>query len=160
MAVDMGQLARGMLCYAVREPALDDVRFDRIIAGFSDHYAVSRQSSNRFSFERTEGYLSVGRFDAFGLVDGGTVERVGEEREADGNVITFAPRYGWLRLTLNLRTTFMMTVLIFIFAGIAKGGDWLWWLVGLIASLTVTISIVQASLRRKLRRWLARESWN
>ncbi len=160
MAVDLGQLARGMLSYSVREPALDDIRFERIRAGFGQHYLIAAQSSNRFSFERTEGYPRVGRLDAFGLVDGGVVERIGQEREAEGNVITFAPRYGWLRYTLNLRTTFMIWAILFLFSAFATGGDWLAWLAGLIAIWTVTILLVQASLKRKIRHWLARESWN
>ncbi len=160
MAVDLGQLARGMLCYAVAEPALDDVRFDRIERGFGEHYAVARLSANRFTFERTEGYLSAGRWDAFGLVDSGTVERVGHVREAEGNVISFAPRHGWLRFSLNLRTTFVMWAMLCLFAAIASNGDWLLWLAGFVAVEVVTIFLVQWSLRRKLRTWLARESWN
>ncbi len=160
MAVDMGQLARGMLCYNVHEPALDDVRFERIINGFEEHYAVSRLSSNRFSFERTEGYLRAGRFDAFGLVDGGSVERVGEAWESDGNVISFAPRNSWLRFTLNLRATFMIWLLLFLFAAFARGGDWLLWLAAFIAVEALTVLLVQWSLKQKLRTWLARTSWN
>ncbi len=160
MAVDLSQLARGLLVYTVREPALDDVRFERIVNGFGGHYLIAARSPNRFTFERTEGYPSVGRFDAFGWVDGGSVERIGQERAADGNVISFAPRYGWLRLSLNLRTTFMIWLLLFLFAAFAAGGDWLAWLVALVAIWTVTILLVQASLRTKIRRWLARESWN
>jgi hypothetical protein len=160
MAVDLGQLVRGMLTYTVREPALDDVRFERIMNGFGQHYLISSRSPNRFSFERTEGYLRVGRFDAFGLVDGGKVERIGQEQKVEGNVVTFAPRFGWLRYSLNLRTTFMIWAILFLFSAFAVGGDWLAWLAGVIAVWTVTILLVQVSLRSKVRRWLARESWN
>jgi hypothetical protein len=164
MAVDLRDLARGVLTYATREPALDDVRFDRIRSGFEAHYIVQERGPTRFSFERGEGYPSVGRSDAFSLVDSGTVERVrgdsAVEAEMDGNVIPFGPRYGWLRYSLNIRSILIVWALLFLFSALASGGDWLWWLVGVIAVWTITIVSVQRSLKAKVREWLARGSWN
>jgi hypothetical protein len=162
MAIDLGDLVRGTLTYAVREPALDDVRFERVRRGFGDHFLLSEASPNRFHFERGEGYLKVGRFDAFGWVDSGTVERLRVEREAfeESNVVAFAPLYGWLRFSLNLRVTFLVWAFVLLFAWMAIGGDWMAWLVGVIAIWIATVVMVQWSLKRKLRHWLARESWN
>lgn len=161
MAVDLGELVRGRLNYAVREAALDDVRFDRIRAGFAAHYLVHDLGANRFSFERGEGYLRAGRFDAFGLVDSGTVERVREGAPvSDGNVIAFAPLNGWLRYTLDIRTTLIVWAFVVFFVAFGMGADWLLSLATLVAIWVVTIVLVQASLRKKVRIWLARESWN
>ncbi len=164
MAIDLASLVRGQLVYSVREAALDDVRFERILRGFADHYEVTSHSLSRFDFERGEGYLRAGRFDAFGLVDGGIVERLRDASDANppalGNVIQFAPRFGWLRFSLNLRVTFAIWTILFIAGFVIVGGDWLAWLVALVGVVTVTIILVQLSLKSKLRRWLARESWN
>jgi hypothetical protein len=164
MAIDLASLARGQLVYSVREAALDDVRFERILRGFADHYLITNHSLARFEFERGEGYLRAGRFDAFGLVDGGSVERLRDTSDSNppalGNVIQFAPRFGWLRLTLNLRVTFAVWLILFVTGLVIVGGDWLAWLVGLVGVWTITIILVQLSLKAKIRRWLARESWN
>jgi hypothetical protein len=165
MAINLGDLARGTLSYGVREPALDDIRFDRIRSGFSTHYIVHPGTSSRFSFERGEGYPRVGKFDAFTLVDSGSVERVrdGEpvvEVEENGNVIPFGPRFGWLRFSLNIRSILFVWALLVFFTAMAVGGDWLFWLVALIALWTGTIVAVQRSLKAKVRGWLERGSWN
>jgi hypothetical protein len=164
MAIDLASLVRGQLVYSVREAALDDVRFERILRGFADHYEVTSQSLARFDFERGEGYVRAGRFDAFGLVDGGTVERLRDTSDSNlpalGNVIQFAPRFGWLRFSLNLRVTFAIWLILFVAGCVIIGGDWLAWIVALVAVWTATIILVQLSLKSKLRRWLARESWN
>jgi hypothetical protein len=153
MAIDLGSLVRGQLVYSVREPALDDIRFERILRGFADHYEVTSHSLARFDFERGEGYVRAGRFDAFGLVDGGTVERLRDTSESNlpalGNVIQFAPRFG-----------FAIWLILFVAGCVIIGGDWLAWIVALVAVWTATIILVQLSLKSKLRRWLARESWN
>lgn len=164
MAVDLKDLGRGVLTYVTREPALDDVRFDRIRSGFGGHYLVRASGPDRFAFERGEGYPRVGRFDAFSLVDGGSVERVRDsdaaEVDSGSNVIAFAPRHGWLRYSLNIRSILVVWAMLFLFVALASVGQWLWWLVGLIAVWTLTIVAVQRSLKGKVREWLARGSWN
>ncbi len=164
MAVNLKDLSRGILTYAVKEPALDDIRFDRIRSGFATHYLLDENSPSRFRFERGEGYPRVGKFDAFALVDGGSIMRFrdGEaEPSYEGdNVIAFAPRYGWLMLSLNIRSTLILWALLLLFLWFAFGGDWLAWLVGLIAGWTFAIVAVQRSVRSKIREWLARGSWN
>jgi hypothetical protein len=165
MAINLGDLVRGTLSYSIREPALDDIRFDRIRSGFSVHYIVHAGTPSRFSFERGEGYPRVGKFDAFALVDSGSVERVrdGEpvvEVEDNGNVIPFGPRFGWLRFSLNIRSILFVWALLVVFTALAVGGDWLFWLVGLIFIWTGTIIAVQRSLKAKVREWLAKGSWN
>ena len=164
MAVNLSDLSKGILTYAVKEPALDDVRFDRIRTGFALHYLVDENSPNRFRFERGEGYPRVGRFDAFALIDSGSIMRVrdgGDVPAHDGdNVIAFTPRYGWLMLSLNIRSTLILWALMLLFLWFAFGGDWLGWLVALIAGWTGAIVAVQRSVRSKTREWLARGSWN
>ena len=100
MAIDLGDLGRGILTYVEREVALDDLRFERIRSGFETHFLVSEASPSRFRFERGEGYPRTSAFDAFALIDSGSVERIRAggsvaEIEEDGNVIPFGPRYGW-----------------------------------------------------------------
>jgi hypothetical protein len=161
MAVDVNELVRGRLSYAVREAALDDVRFERVRNGFAAHYLVHDLGANRFSFERGEGYLRAGRFDAFGLVDGGQVERVREAAPlSEGNVIAFAPIHGWLRYSLDIRTTLIVWAFVVFFVAFGFGADWLLSLAALVAIWVATIVLVQASLRKKVQAWLARESWN
>lgn len=161
MAIDLSQLARGYLHYAVRESALDDVRFDRIRAGFGAHYHLFQDGPDSFRFERGEGYLRAGRLDAFALVDDGLVERVREKpRALEGNVIAFAAPGGWLRFTLNLRTTFFVWAFVLLFGWFGIGGDWLLWLCAVIAIWAATIITVQISLRRKITAWMAPQSWN
>ena len=162
MAVDLKDLGRGVLTYVTREPALDDIRFDRIRAGFESHYLVQHGGTDRFTFERGEGYPRVGRFDAFSLIDSGSVERVRDgsavEAEQGGNVIPFGPRFGWLRYSLNIRSILIVWAMLFLFSALAFWGQWLWWLVGIIAVWTATIIAVQRSLKGKVREWLARGS--
>jgi hypothetical protein len=40
------------------------------------------------------------------------------------------------------------------------GGDWIFWLVGLVAVYVVHVALIVRSLRQKLERWLAKSSWN
>jgi hypothetical protein len=162
MAVDLGALVKGRLVYAVREPALDDIRFERILRGFADHYDITAHGQTGFSFERGEGYLKAGRFDAFALVDGGRVDRIREPRpESEGNVVVLAPRFGWLRYDLNVRTTLAILAMIsFIGAAVGSFDHFAGWIGGFATSVAATVLVVQWSLRRKLRDWLARQSWN
>jgi hypothetical protein len=164
MAVNLKDLSKGILSYAIKEPALDDVRFDRIRTGFAGHYLVDENSSSRFRFERGEGYPRVGRFDAFALIDSGSIMRVkdgGADPAFEGdNVIAFAPRYGWIMLSLNIRSTLILWALLLLFLWFAFGGDWLAWLVALIAGWTGAIIAVQRSVRAKMREWLAPRRWN
>lgn len=164
MAVDLAQLVRGTLSYGLREPALDDIRFERILRGFAEHYDIVGNSHSRFSFERGEGYMKSRALDLFSLVDAGSVERVRDPGDnpimGEGNVVPFLPRYGWLRLTLSMRATFILWSVIILAGWLLIGGGWLYWLVALVAGWTTAIVIVQRSLKRMLRHWLSRESWN
>jgi hypothetical protein len=164
MAIDLGQLFAGRLVYDAPVAALDDVRFERIERGFAQHYEVTSRSTSTFSFERGEGYIKIGRFDAFGLVDYGTIERLRElppEIEgAGGNVILMPTRYAGLRFVLHIRVIMTLWAFTMLSGWIFIRGDWMWWLIGFIAVVTGTIVLIRRSLRAKLAAWLARESWN
>lgn len=164
MALDMAKLARGVLAWDVREQALDDVRFERVRNGFAEHYVILTQGQTGFNFERGEGYLKAGRFDAFALVDAGRVERIREARDLDpdlpGNVVAFTPRYGWLHYELVVRTTLIVWAALILCGWIALGGNGLLWIGALLLVWTMIIVMVQLSMKRKLRQWLARESWH
>jgi hypothetical protein len=164
MAIDLGQLFAGRLVYDAPVAALDDVRFERIVRGFGQHYEVTSQSASKFYFERGEGYINIGRFDAFGFVDHGSVERLRElppEIEGvGGNVILMPKRYAGLRFMLHIRVIMTLWAFVMLSGWIFIRGDWMWWLIGFIAVVTGTIVLIQRSLRRKLADWLARESWN
>jgi hypothetical protein len=164
MAIDLGQLFAGRLVYDAPVAALDDVRFERIVRGFAQHYEVTHHSASTFSFERGEGYINIGRFDAFGLVDHGSVERLRavppEIDGAGGNVILMPTRYAGLHFTLHIRVIMTLWAFGMLSGWIFIRGDWMWWLIGFIAAVTGTIVLIRRSLRAKLGAWLARESWN
>lgn len=73
MQLDPSQLFVGRLVYVEPVAALDDIRFERIIRGFAQHYEVTTHDAASFSFERGEGYLEISKGDAFGYVDRGTI---------------------------------------------------------------------------------------
>ncbi len=164
MGIEFGALFAGNLVYDEAWAALDDVRFDRIVAGFAQHYNVAQESGSSFSFARGEGYLRLDRWDAFGYVDGGKVTRVrsapAQSPLGDGNVIMMPPRYGLLRFELGIRVVLTFWAFALGIGYLSAGGDWLWWLIAFIAAYGVTIALIRRSLTKKLKLWLARESWN
>lgn len=164
MAIDLGQLFAGRLVYDAPVAALDDVRFERIIRGFERHYLVTNHNATQFSFERGEGYINIGRFDAFGFVDHGSVERLRQAPTAiDGagsNVILMPSGYVGLRFVLHIRVILALWAVGLLAGWIFIRGDWMLWLIGFVAIVTATIVLIQRSLRAKLNAWLARESWN
>jgi hypothetical protein len=162
MSIEMGPLLAGRLVYDAPVAALDDVRFERIIRGFAQHYEVTTSSGTKFSFARGEGYLRLDRLDAFGSVDGGSVERLRRSREADfgGNVVPLQPQFANLRFTLTIRVILIFWAATALFGWMLFGGDWIFWIAGLCLAYAATIKLIQYSLRQKLTRWLARESWH
>ena len=40
------------------------------------------------------------------------------------------------------------------------GGDWLFWLIGFLTLYGAHVALIGRSLKKKLGRWLARETWN
>jgi hypothetical protein len=164
MSFDLRRLFSGELVYAEPWAALDNVRFDRIIHGFEEHYDVVIEDATQFRFMRGEGYLRLERWDAFGSVDGGTVARLRdpntEPTEFGGNVVAMQPRFAALQFTLNVRVMLVYWMLGFVAFGLAIGGQWLFWLAGFVVAIIANILLIRWSLRRKLKRWLARESWN
>ncbi len=164
MRPDLRQLARGRLVYDEPIAALDDIRFERILRGFADHYDVSSHSGSLFSFDRGEGYPRFERFDAFAYVDAGTVERLRNlamaDAVVDGNLVMMPPRFSAVRFSFNIRVITIFWAFA-LFAGWALlRGDLLFWGIGFLALYGLHIGLVAASLRRKLKRWLAKESWN
>jgi hypothetical protein len=164
MAVDFGALVRGRLIYEEEWAALDDVRFDRVASGFSQHYLVTRETPSRFTFSRGEGYLKLERWDAFGYVDGGMVERLrdGPERPEPlrENVLPFQPLYARLRFDFRIHAVLIWWLGGLLFGAMAVGGDWLFWGAGFVCVYLGTVLLIRRSLKKKLKLWLARTSWN
>jgi hypothetical protein len=154
----------GRLVYVEPSPALDDIRFERIVRGFAQHYDVTSHSARSFSFARGEGYLRLDRWDAFGYVDGGHVERLTdnfpEDQEPVGDVVMMPPRFNALRFSFNLRVALAFWVFVLLCGWLLIGGDWMWWLIGLVIAYGMTISVVRRSVRAKLETWLVRASWD
>jgi hypothetical protein len=164
MAINLGQLLIGRLVYEEPVPALDDVRFERIIRGFARHYDVTTESNTRFSFARGEGYLQISRGDAFGYVDSGSVERLSHITETidapGGNVILMPPRFYGLRFALNIRVLMIYWAFVLFLGWMFFAGPWIAWVFGFIAAATLSVVLVRRSLRAKMADWLARGSWN
>lgn len=164
MSLDLGRLFIGTLDY--REPfaALDDVRFERILRGFGGHYVVHPTSHTSFSFERGEGFDTFEKWDAFAYVDGGTVTRLRDQAEVQSdpasNIAILPPPWSGLRFSLNVRVVLIFWALALIIARSFTGGDWLFWLIGFLVLYGAHVALIRRSLRKKLARWLARESWN
>ncbi len=161
---DIPQLFIGRLTYVEPLPALDDVRFERIVRGFAKHYDVTTLDGSRFTFARGEGYLRIGAGDAFGYVDSGIVERLRDRVQpadvAGDNVVAMPPRYNGLKLSFNFRVLLVYWAVSLIAGWLFFGGDWPYWLVGFIAATAASAALVRRSLRAKLAVWLARETWN
>jgi hypothetical protein len=164
--IDLAQVFLGKLVFALNTPAMDDVRFERVLRGFGGHYLVNPHSGSRFSFERGEGFVKFDKFDPFAAIDRGEVERLHSVRGVDeklgenSNVIAFAPRFGGLHFRLGVQVMYAVWLLLAIFGFIAVGGDPMWWIVGFLTVYGVNIALVRISLRRKINRWLAPETWN
>ncbi len=164
MTVNLQALVKGELVYVQSWPALDNARFERIISGFEQHYDVGLVSGELFRFARGEGYLKLDKWDAFGLVDSGSVERLranaDQEDAPGGNIVMMPSRYSMLRYNLNVRVSLIYLAMAAVVGALAIGGGWIFWLFGYFISVAFAISLVRISLKRKLKTWLARESWN
>lgn len=168
MAVELGALFAGRLVFRAPAEALDDVRFERILAGFSEHYEVEALSPDSFSFARGEGLPRFERLDAFAYVDRGTVSRLRARGKAggpadgpsDGKVVPLAPVWSGLAFDLHMRVAFAFLAFAMIAGWLLAGGDPFLWGAGYVGAAALTVALVQFSIARKLRRWLARESWN
>lgn len=164
MAIDLPRLFLGTLDYTEPMAALDDVRFERILRGFGSHYVVTPVSHTRFAFERGEGFDTFEKWDAFAYVDGGTVTRLRDAFEAEAapgsNIAILPPPWSALRFTLNIRVVLIFWALGLIIARSFTGGDWLFWLIGFLTLYGAHVALIRRSLKKKLARWLARESWN
>lgn len=159
---DFRHLLFGRLVYDETVPVLDDVRFERILRGFSAHYEVTTHDSNRFTFARGEGYTKFEGIDAFAYVDLGEVQRLRTDNEIEhgGNIVLMPPRFGAVRFILGMRVVLAFWAFALLCAWFFVGGSWLWWLIGLIAVYAAHITMIVRSLRTKLERWLAKSSWN
>jgi hypothetical protein len=164
MALDMGQMVLGRLVYDVNVPALDDVRFERVVRGFARHYEVTTETGSRFTFARGEGYLSVGRWDAFGMIDGGSVERLRQSRDEEplpgGNVVLMPPRFGAIRFSLSMRVVLAFWAFALFCGWFFIAGDWIFWLFGYFIAVAASIVMIRRSLAQKLEIWLAKSTWN
>lgn len=164
--IDWRRLADGTLSYEMAWPAMDGDRFDRIARGFSDHYELEWRSPDAFAFGRGEGYTRLERWDAFGYVDRGTVERLrAESAEIEGggdNVVLLPAGYRGIRFTLNMRVILVFWIALLLVAHFVLFDSVpIWaWVGGFLFIYVAHIALVVASLSRKLAHWLARESWN
>lgn len=164
--IDWRRLADGTLRYEMPLPALDDERFRRIEAGFGTHYVIEWRSSDSFQFSRGEGYTRLKRWDAFGYVDGGTVERLRAEElslsEPADNVVALPAGYRAIRFTLNIRVILIFWLVLLVAARFVlfDRSSWLPWIGGFAAIYALHIGLVIRSLRQKLSQWLARQSWH
>ncbi|RJT22639.1 hypothetical protein D5I55_12475 [Chakrabartia godavariana] len=164
MSLDIGRLFIGTLDYTLPMAALDDARFERILRGFASHYVVNPHSHTSFAFERGEGFDTFEKWDAFAYVDGGDVTRLRGQREVEAepgaNIAILPPPWTALRFTLNIRVVLIFWALALIIARSFTGGDWLFWLIGFLTLYGAHVALIRRSLKKKLARWLARESWN
>ncbi|AHE52924.1 hypothetical protein [Sphingomonas sanxanigenens] len=168
--IDWLRLTLGVVNWELGWPALDDARFERILAGFASHYVVTRTSSDAFAFERGEGFDKFRRFDAFAYVDSGRVSRrrnaavALDDAETPEGARVMAFPAGWrsIQFELNIRVLliFWAAALIALKLLLAPGSNWLWWLGGFVAVYAVYVQLAMRSLRQKLQDWLRRESWN
>lgn len=164
--IDWRRLADGTLSYAMPCPAIDGDRFDRVARGFAAHYELEWHSPDRFGFGRGEGYSRLERWDAFSYVDRGTVERLhadaNDAGDIGGNVVALPAGYRGLRFTLNMRVilVFYAALLLVVYFAFFVRTPILAWIGGFLVIYALHIAFVIWSLRRKLTRWLARESWH
>ncbi len=164
MAFEPLGLLKGELRFEVPIGALDDIRFERIVRGFAAHYLITRRDSSGFAFERGEGYVRAGRWDAFGYVDSGTVKRLAQASdtfaELGENVVAFQPRYAGLSCAFNIRVLLIFWVVALAAGGWLIGGPAVVWAFGFLVAIVFTAQLTRTSFQRKLNNWLARESWN
>jgi hypothetical protein len=163
--IDLAQVFLGRLVFSLPTPAMDDVRFERVLRGFGAHYLISETSGSRFAFERGEGFVKFDRFDPFAAIDRGEVERLrtarGVHEGGEGsNIVAFAPRFAALHFRLSVQVMYAVWLLLAIFGFLGAGGDPLYWLIGFLGVYGGNIALVRISLKRKLSLWLTRESWN
>ncbi|MFM7028684.1 MAG: hypothetical protein ACKOXK_08430 [Chakrabartia sp.] len=163
MALDLARLLIGTLIYNEPMAALDDMRFERVLRGFASHYVVHPVSQLQFAFERGEGFDRFERWDAFAYVDGGTVMRLRqalpEDEGGEASGVVRLPR-PWiaLRFELNIRVVLIFWALALIVARSFVGGDWMFWGLGFLVLYGGHIALIRRSLKKKLRRWVARET--
>ena len=163
--IDWRRLADGMLVYDTPFAALDGERFERIGRGFGHHYVTEWETPDRFSFERGEGYTRLQRWDAFGYVDRGTVERLKRDERGlpdfGSNVIVLPAGWKAIRFALNMRVILIFWAFLLGAAAMITGwGHWLMWIAGFAGIYAAHVVLVMRSLDRKLAAWMARESWN
>lgn len=164
--IDWRRLVDGTLAYEMPWPAADGDRFERIARGFATHYELDWRSVDAFAFARGEGYTRFGRRDAFNYVDRGTVERLhAEPQEIEGqgdNVVLLPPGYRGLRFTLNMRVIliFYAVLLATLYLAFFAHTPAIAWALGFAAIYALHIGLVIGSLKSKLARWVARESWH
>ena len=161
MPLDLPRLFIGTLIYDEPMAALDDMRFERVRRGFAGHYVVRPLSKVQFMFERGEGFDRFERWDAFAYVDGGVVMRLQQARPempGEGNIVLLPPPWTALRFSLNIRVVLIFWALTLIIARSFLGGDWLFWGVGFLAIYGAHVALIRRSLRKKLKRWAARET--
>jgi len=162
MPINLPRLFVGTLIYDEPSAVLDDMRFERIMRGFSSHYVVRPVSQRQFVFERGEGFDRFERWDAFAYVDGGTVTRLREHREIDiegqGNIVLLPPPWTALRFHLNIRVVLIFWAFALIIARSFLGGDWLFWGIGFLALYGAHVGLIRRSLRKKLAVWISRGS--
>jgi hypothetical protein len=156
-------LLLGRLSYDWDVSALDRTGFDRILRGFDNHFQTTPDGNAAFNFARREGYVKVGNWDAFGLIDSGRVEWVtGTEQEAKygGNVVSLMSRSGRLHFRFNIQVVlifwaFALFVLAWIF-----GGFPMFWVAAWGIIYAATARMIQRDITKKLSVWVGPKSWN
>jgi hypothetical protein len=164
--IDWKALITGIVAYEQPFAALDGERFERIERGFGAYYQVDRLSPDAFGFSRGEGYTRLPRWDAFGYVDRGTVTRVRnaetEVPEIGANIAVLPAGWKAIQFTLNIRVILIIWAALIagvrVFA-VSDGPVWMWGL-GFLAVVLAHVVLVMRSLDGKLKRWMARPSWN
>lgn len=164
--IDWRRLADGTLRYEMPWPAIDGDRFERVARGFGEHYELEWRTADGFAFGRGEGYTKLERWDAFGYVDRGTVERLrADAHDIEGggdNVVMLPAGYRGIRFTLNMRVILIFWLVLLVMARFTlfDRSGWLPWIGGFAGVYVLHILLVMRSLRAKLSRWMTRESWN
>lgn len=167
--LDWTRLPLGILAWELEWPALDDVRFERVVSGFQEHYVVTRTAPDSFDFERGEGFDRFGRLDAFTYVDSGQVRRIRAapialDQGVGGSASVTAFPAGWrsIAFRLNIRVLLIFWAVALIAARflLAPSSNWIWWLAAFVLVYAGYVSLAMRSLRLKLANWMRRESWN
>jgi hypothetical protein len=164
--IDWKTVLTGIVAYEQPFAALDGERFERIERGFSSHYDVQRVSSDAFAFTRGEGYSRLPRWDAFGYVDRGRVERVRnaetELPDVATNVAVLPAGWKAIRFTLDIRVVliFWAALLLGLRFFVLPDTPIPAWLTGFGVIWALHGWLVMRSLDGKLHNWMARPSWN